>query len=228
MTGKTFRLRRWGSLAAASVLLAVASGCSSAAPGGDQKSSAETRATSAAESSGSDNPGIDLQCDADLIQKAPAPFHWSFKKVVPPMTNADWEADVTPNSIAGKVVDGSGTRAIHAARTDGTSWNTAMMILSGPLPASTFALVNNSSAMVRAGVENVNGEDAIKYAIDTSQDTPADASLIRGILGANGWVKGAAWVTRTGCPVKFVVDVQEYFRDGASQKEHYEANVTKP
>lgn len=217
---------------AATGLLLAAVGCNFSPPEQIQKGAAETASktpvTAAISSTSSDGPGIDLQCIADRIQKAPAPFHWSYKKVVPPMTNADWEADVTPDSIAGTLIDGSGTRAVHGVRSDTTGWNTAVLTLTGPLPASTFALVNHSSATVRAGSENVNGENTIKYAIDTSQDTPADASLIRSVLGANGSVKGSAWVTRTGCPVKFVLDVEQHNNDGTVQKEHYEANVTQP
>lgn len=215
-------------IAALGLLLGSALGCNS---NPTAKNSAEPPAKTAAAapiSSESDNPGINLQCAADRIQKAPAPFHWSFKKVVPPMTNADWEADVTPDSIAGTLIDSSGTRAIHSFRSDSTSWNTAVLALTGPLPASTFALVNHSSATVSAGTENMNGKNTIKYAMDTSKDTPADASLIRSVLGANGSVKGSAWVTREGCPIKFVLDVEQHNNDGIVQKEHYEANVTQP
>jgi len=220
------RLVAWG---ATGLLLAIVFGCSFAPTAKDQKSATKTLskvAAASATSSSSANPGINLQCAADRIQKAPEPFHWSYKKVVPPMTNADWEADVTPDSIAGTLIDSSGTRVVHGVRSDSTGWNTAVLTLTGPLPASTFALVSNSSATVRTGSESVNGESAIKYAIDTSQDTPADASLIRSVLGANGSVKGSAWVTRTGCPIKFVLDVEQHNNDGTVQKEHYEANVT--
>lgn len=217
---------------AATGLLLAAVGCNFAPPEQVQKGAAEmapkTAVTSGISSTGSNNPGIDLQCAANHIQKAPAPFHWSFKKVVTPDTNADWEADVTPDSIAGTLIDSSSTRAIHSVRSDSTGWSTAVLALTGPLPASTFALVNNSSATVRAGTENMNGESTIKYVIDTSRDTPADASLIRSVLGANGSVEGSAWVTRTGCPVKFVLDVEQHNNDGTVQKEHYEANVTQP
>ena len=229
MSRKIVRVSRLVVRGAAGLLLVIVFGCSFKPPGKDQKSDAKTLAKVAAASSTSSssaNPGISLQCAADRIQKAPAPFHWSYKKVVPPMTNADWEADVTPDSIAGTLIDSSGTRVVHGVRSDSTSWNTAVLTLTGPLPASTFALVSNSSATVRAGSETVNGEPAIKYAIDTSQDTPADASLIRSVLGANGSVKGSAWVTRIGCPVKFVLDVEQHDNDGTVQKEHYEANVT--
>lgn len=88
-------------------------------------------------------------------------------------------------------------------------------------------MVNNSSAMQRTGAEKVNGEGTIKYTIDTSRDTPADAALIKTIQGANGFIKGSVWVTHTGCPVKFVLDDEDHFKDGSVQKTHYEANVTR-
>ncbi len=209
-----------------SFLLCIAVGCNS---GSGVKSSAEAPAKTTAAvhpSSESDNPGISLQCAVDRIQKAAAPFHWSFKKIVTPDTNADWEADVTPDAIGGTLIDSSGTRAIHGARSDQTSWNTAVLILSGPLPASTFSLVNNSSAMARAGTETANGQDTVKYTIDTSQESTADAGLIRSVMGPGGSIKGTVWVTHDGCPVKFVLDAEQHNKDGSVEKEHYELSVT--
>src|SRR5579864_3976827 len=132
------RLSRLLTMGATGLLLAVALGCNIAPPAGSQKNSPDQSASAVMASSRSDDPGINLQCVADRIQKAPAPFHWSYKKTVPPLNNADWEADVTPDSIAGTLIDGSGTRAIHSVRSDSTSWNTAVLALTGPLPASTF------------------------------------------------------------------------------------------
>jgi hypothetical protein len=122
------------------------------------------------------------------------------------------------------MMDGSEKRVIRGARSNSTEWNTAVTLLTAPLPASTFALVNNSSAVTRAGREKMNGEGAIKYEIDTVRATPTEASLIKSVLGAGGFIKGAAWVTQTGCPVKFSLDVQQD-KDGTAQKEHYEASV---
>jgi hypothetical protein len=178
-------------------------------------------------SADSENPRINLQCDAERIRNAPAPFHWSYKKTMPPLTNVDWEADVTPSSIAGAVTDGSGTRVIHGVRSDPTSWNTVVAILTSALPGSTFSLVNNSSAITREGNESVNGQRTTRYNVDTSRDTPADASLIRSVLGPSGSIKGAAWVNAQGCPVKFVLDVEQHYADRTAHREHYEANVTQ-
>lgn len=214
-------------LLAAVCLICLAFGCNNAPSRSPLGASTPAPLTAAAPPSNRDGPGINLQCTAERMQNAPAPFHWSFKKIVSPDTNADWEADVTADAIDGTFIDSSGTRAIHGARSDQTSWNTAVMLLWAPLPASAFALVNNSSGVARAGRENMNGQDTLKLRIDTSEDTQADASLIHSLLGADGFVKGRAWVTSTGCPIKFVLDVEQHNRDGTSEREHYEENVTK-
>ena len=225
-TVRVSRLWPWG---VALLGLCALSGCGSGSSGANPGNAKEKQAAFVVAPArvASDNPGINLQCDADRIRKAPAPFHWSYGKIVPPLTNADWEADITPDSITGTFMDSSGKRAIHGLRSDGTSWNTAVSLLTAPLPASTFALVTNSPATVRAGPENVNGENTIKYAIDTTRATGGEAGLIKSVLGSNGFIKGAAWVTREGCPVKFVLDVAQHNADGTVRKEHYEANVTQ-
>ncbi len=171
------RLLRLLTLGATGSLLGIIFACNVTPAGNVQQNSVASPSTSKAQVAQSADPGINLQCVADRINKAPAPFHWSYKKSVPPFTNADWEADVSSDSIEGTLTDTSGSRAIHGARVGTSSWNTAVLVLAGPLPASTFALVQNSSATVRTGAENVNGEATIKYAIDTARDTPADASF---------------------------------------------------
>lgn len=221
---RTVRLRRVLAHSTTILVLSVSPGCGSGAKGGNQKRPAADPAPVTAVS---DNPAIDLQCDVRHIRSASTPFHWSYKKTVLPLTNVDWEADVTPSSIAGAITDGSGTRVIHGVRSDPTSWNTVVAILTSALPASTFSLVNNSSAVARAGAENVNGQQTTKYTVDTSRDTPADASLIRSVLGPSGTIKGAAWVNAQGCPVKFVLDVEQRYADRTAHKEHYEANLTQ-
>ena len=226
MNGKMVRLLRLLASPAAAVLLTVTFACNSRRADQAPPDLRELPAKTAFASVRSD-PGINLQCDVQRIQSAPAPFHWSYKKSVPPMTKLDWEADVTSISITGAVTDGSGTRVIHGVRSDRTSWDTVVSILTSALPGSTFSLVNDSSAVTRAGQEDVNGQQTTKYEVDTARDTPADASLIRSVLGPSGSVKGAAWVNPQGCPVKFVLDVEQRYVDRTAHKEHYEANVTQ-
>lgn len=223
------RLPRTVVYVAVVLLLSVTFGCGPSALGGDHNRPAEAAAapTTTASSSG-ENPGINLQCAANQIRNAPAPFHWLYEKEVVGLSDADWEADVAHDFIAGTFIDSSGAHAIHGTRSDSTSWNTAVMTLVEPLPASAFALVNNSSAIVRAGNQSMNGQNTVKYKIDTTEDTQGDASLIHNVLGAGGFVKGTAWVNAQGCPVKFVLNVEQHNNDGSVEKEHYEANVTLP
>lgn len=69
---------------------------------------------------------------------------------------------------------------------------------------------SHASAATRDRAESVNGGDVTEYEIDTSRDMPPEAALIKVVLGAPGFVKGAAWLTRRGCPVKFVLDVEQH------------------
>jgi hypothetical protein len=175
------------------------------------------------------DPKVNLPCLLKHIQKAPSAFHLSFRKNSN-VLSSDWEATVAPNSIDGTVVNSSGAQPIHALRSDRAGWGTAVTTLSAPISdaGSTFALVRDSSATMRSGMENVNGQKAIKYAIDTTRDAASDAGAIQNILGTNGFVKGTAWVTNDGCPVKFVLDVEMHLSDGNIEKQHYEEAVTLP
>ena len=172
--------------------------------------------------------GVDLQCLTERVQKAPAPFHLSFKKSTK-VVSTDLETNVTPNSINGTVIDGSGTREIHAVRSDSAAWNLAVVTVTAPISgaASTLNLARNSSAMSRVGAEEVHGQQTVKYAIDTGHDNPADATAFRNIMGHNGFLRGSAWVTGDGCPVKLVLDAQMAFPDGTVEEQHFESNVTQ-
>lgn len=173
-------------------------------------------------------PNIDFQCLQNHIEGAPAPFHLSYKKSTQLM-NSDWEADITTSSINGTVVDSTGARTIQATRGNKTSWNAAVAQLNVPISGSarTLGLVRNSSAATRAGEETVNGENTVKYTIDSAHDTAADAGEINSLLGAGGFIRGTAWVAKDGCPVKLVLDAQMHMPDGNVEKEHYEEDVTQ-
>jgi hypothetical protein len=174
-----------------------------------------------------DDPNINLQCLVDHVQQAPAPFHLSYKKATQ-ATSSDWETDITPNAINGTIVDGTGTQAIHGDRANGASWGKAVAQVTTPIAGSrsTFALVRNTSATTRAGKDTVNGQSTIEYTIDTGRDTAVDAAAINSLLGSGGFIKGTAWVTKDGCPVKFVLDAEMHMPDGSVEKEHYEEAVT--
>lgn len=184
--------------------------------------SSSTTAVSSAQ-----DPRINLQCLVNHIQNAPAPFHWSFQKSAQ-SSSSDWEAQITRNSINGSVSGNGGKRTIQGIRANRDSWNAAVQALTGPLSGAvnTLALVQHSSAITRTGAETLNGKKTVHYVIDTTKDTAADASLLSGILGHNGFIRGAAWVTADGCPMKFTLDTQMQLPNGGAQNEHYKSLVT--
>jgi hypothetical protein len=192
------------------------------------RSSATSPAGNASPATPADHaPALSLACIAERIRHAPAPFHWSYKRGVSGAGFADWEADISSDSIAGTLVDSSGTYPIQAVRSDGAAWKTAVSALTAPLPEGAFALLQDLPAPVPAAVEKVGGKYTVKYRIDTSRGAPADPSSIRKGLGPNGFVNGTVWVDRDGCPVKFALDVEQQLNDGSVKKGHYEGDATE-
>ena len=205
------------SLLGASLIMVIAYGCNF----GPRKKSEEKKPAAAAKNTS--DPSIDLNCIIDHIQNPPEAFHYSYKH-----NEVDEEGDLTPQTMDGTRIDLSGTHTFHAVRSDRDSWQsgwTNLTAVSGA--ASTFVLINGTSAKVREGNENVNGYDAIKYSIDTARATAMESVLYRSTLGPGGSEKGAAWVTSQGCPVKFTIDSEMHFNNGSVQKDHYEEAMIK-
>jgi hypothetical protein len=173
------------------------------------------------------DPGIDLNCVIDRIQNPPEAFHYTYKKVNS-QNPVDEEADFTPQGVDGTSTNSAGAHPVHAQRSDTAGWQQAQAFLTAISgAASTVALVNHSSAMVREGTESVNGYDTIRYSIDTSRGNVAEAALYRTTLGPGGFEKGAAWVTSKGCPIKFSIDTEMHLNDGTVQTDHYEEAIVK-
>jgi hypothetical protein len=171
-------------------------------------------------------PGLDLNCVFDHIQNPPESFHYSYQKVG--STNVDEEADITPQTIDGSFKNNEAAHPLHGVHSDSASWQGAwagLMGISGM--SSTVALVNHSSSMTLVGPDKVNGYDAIKYSIDTSQASAAEAGLYKSTLGPGGFEKGTVWVIPGGCPVKFSLDSEMHLNDGSVDKVHYEEAMIK-
>jgi hypothetical protein len=193
----------------------------------ETQEAAPTRSAPAAEPT-SHAQALSLECIAERIRHAPAPFHWSYKKDAPGSGAADWEADITANSIAGTLVDSSGTYPIQADRSDSSAWNTAVSALTSSLPESAIALLKDVPAPAPAAVEILGNEYAVKYRIDSSRDAPANSISLKKALGPNGFVKGAVWVNSDGCPVKFILDVEQQSGGNSARKVRYEGDATAP
>jgi len=167
--------------AAACVLLAASACNSGPSVKKTEEKSAEQNSASATQNSDSSgrnkpDPGIDLNCVVDRIQNPPEAFHYSYKK--DGSNSVDEEAEVTPQTIEGTFKNNDISRAVHGVRSDKDGWQMAwasLMGISGM--SSTFALVRNSSAMVREGTEKVNGYDSIRYSIDTARSSAAETAL---------------------------------------------------
>jgi hypothetical protein len=191
--------------------------------GGATNSSAAKNTSQAASAT---DTSLDLNCVIDHIQNPTDSFHYSYKKTGDNLV--DEEADITPQLIDGSFTNGSGTHPVHSAKTDSGGWQMAwsgLMGISGM--SSTIALVNHSSAMLRQGPESVNGYDAVKYSVDTTQTSGADASLYKATLGDGGFEKGTIWVGAGGCPVKLSLDSEMHLNNGSVDKVHYEESMTK-
>jgi hypothetical protein len=211
----------WGAIA---LILFSASACKLGPS--PQKKEREAASSSAATKDASD-PSIDLNCIIDHIQNPPEPFHYLYKK-----DNGDLhlvqEADLTPDTIDGTSTNNSGTHTLKGVKSDRGSWQSAWTGLTGISGmSSTIAVIRNSSAIVREGAEKMNGYDAVRYSIDTSRATTAEAGLYRITMGDGGFEKGMAWVNPQGCPVKLSLDSEMHFKNGTADKSHYEIEMVK-
>ncbi len=178
------------------------------------------------------DPGIDLNCVYNRLQSPPESFHYVYKKNDSDGLNVDQEADVTPQTIDGFRLQQDGTQQpLHAVHSDASSWQAALAGLTGISGmAGTVSTFNHNSAMQRESDSGqVNGYDTIHYSIDTARwDETTRRMLGSFTLGPGGFDKGDAWVTREGCPVKFVLDDEMHRKDGSLiGKVHYEEAMIK-
>lgn len=133
-------------------------------------------------------------------------------KVVVRTINGDTEEETTFN---------------HAARSDQVSWRGVVMGISqGGTPWSLFL---NKPPVSRAGTENINGFDTIKYTVNTTQQSQSDkmALMMFGKLQDYN-ITGTAWVLKdVNCVLQYNIDYQQTAKDGKVSKTHYEGTVTK-
>jgi hypothetical protein len=223
---------RWWIYPAAAFALLATSACNfGPSVKKTEEKPAASNSTSAAQARASSlqnvtDPGLDMNCVFDHIQNPQESFHYSYVKSGDNLV--DEEADITPQTIDGSFKNTSISRPIHGVHSDSASWQGAwsgLMGISGM--SSTIALVNHSSAMTLAGPESVNGYNAIKYSIDTTEASGAEAGLYKSTLGAGGFEKGTVWVIPGGCPVKISLDSEMHLNDGSVDKVHYEEAMIK-
>jgi hypothetical protein len=197
----------------AAIVLMAAPGCNS----GSKSGAAESRGN------GDSTAHLEVGCILDHVEKPAESFHYSYK-YADPSTWHDYEADVTPTSIDGIVINPGSSTAIHAKRADDTGWGSAVLSLSSlSFTALTghIAGIEGTSAVTSHGAQNVNGYGATEFAIDTASANAADQRQYTTLFGAGSFEKGTIWMGQDGCAVKVVMD-EGVSIDGNIQKRHYE------
>jgi hypothetical protein len=197
----------------AALALLAASGCASGAKSGR------------ADARDADSAGghVEVMCIGDRIGNPQESFHYSYK-YADDSRSEDREADVTPEAIDIVFKDTSGSRSLHATRSDENSWNNALLSLSSLAftgMTGRLAGLEGMSAIVSRGAEAVNGYQATKYSIDTTSANSSDKQTIETLFGAGSYDKGTVWMGQHGCAVKLVLD-ERWPIDGRVQKRHFE------
>src|SRR5262249_11373817 len=102
------------------------------------------------------------------------------------------------------------------------------------LGAAPWGLFVSKPLSWRVAPENIQGYETIKYAVDTTHQSPSDkAGAIVGsnLMGGNLRdynLAGAMWVTKdTGCILQYVIDSEKHYRNGTFSRDHYEGTVTR-
>jgi len=174
---------------------------------------------------------IDVMCIGDRINNPPESFHYSYV-YSDASSSVDKEADITAQAMDITIKDNTGSHSYHGARSDETSWDSAVLDLSG-LNMTTMSTrldsLNRTSAIVNQGGEAVNNYNATKYSIDTTNaNSSADKQSFETFFGKGSFEKGTVWMGADGCAVKLVLDEGIWQTNGGVKKAHYQiARVKK-
>jgi hypothetical protein len=154
------------------------------------------------------NANINMNCLGDRLENPPEAFHY-FYRWQSGTDSVDKEADIAPQSIEITINDKTGAHSFHGLRSDSTSWNRAILNLSGSGMTAMIARVaflKDNSATTRVDAEKINGYDTTKYSIDTRAANVADEQTYTAMFGSSSYEKGTIWATDDGCPVQLVLD----------------------
>jgi hypothetical protein len=216
------RTRRWFRdlwvYAVIGFALITASGCNSS------PASSGSRDAGATAASNHDGSQIDVMCIGDRINNPPESFHYSYV-YTDASRSVDKEADITPQAIASTIKDKSGSHSYHGARSDETSWERAVLDLSGlniTAMSSRLNSLNGTSAVVNQGADGLNNYGATKYSIDTTSANSSDKRKFEMLFGGGSFEKGTIWMGGDGCAVKLALDEGIWQEDGGVNKAHYE------
>jgi hypothetical protein len=206
-------------LAAAATLALLAAGCNSSA----NSTSSDDRSTTGAGSR------IDVNCIGNHVANPPEAFHYSYK-TTDGQNVVDKEADITPQNMEIAIQNKAGLHKYHGVRSDETSWDSAVLDLSGDgftVMSARVAFIKDKTSVSPAGAGAMNGYQTTKYSIDTTSANSSDRRSYETLFGSGSYEKGAIWVTADGCPVKLVLDEGTQKANGSVDKSHYEMAMIK-
>lgn len=173
---------------------------------------------------------IDVMCVGDRINNPPGSFHYSYV-YTDASTSVDKEADITAQDIAITIKDKSGSHSYHGARSDETSWDRAVLDLSGlniTAMSSRLNSLNGTAALINQGADAVNNYSTTKYSIDTTSVNSSDKGKFEVLFGRGSFEKGTIWMGADDCVVKLALDEGIGQENRDVKKVHYEmARVKK-
>jgi hypothetical protein len=189
-------------------------------------SPASSGAREAGAAAASNNAGthIDVMCVGERINNPPESFHYSYV-YTDASSSVDKEADITDQDMTITIKDKSGSHSYHGARSDETSWDRAVLDLSGlniTAMSSRLNSLNGTSAIVSRGADAVNNYSTTKYTIDTTSANSSDKRKFDVLFGGGSFEKGTIWMGADGCAVKLALDEGIWRENGDVNKVHYE------
>jgi hypothetical protein len=134
-----------------------------------------------------------------------------------------------PKSVVRTINNGyaEGTFINHYTRSDQSQWRMAATGLAqGGTPWNLFV---SKPSVHRAGNEDLNGYDTIKYSVDTTHDSQSDKAALMMFGKLKDYnITGNAWVLKdVNCVLQYSLDYEEQSKDGKASKTHYEGAITK-
>lgn len=133
-----------------------------------------------------------------------------------------------PKVIVRAIYDGVAEKTVtsHFTRSDEAGWRSGVTFLAqGGTP---WRLLIYKPPLARAGAENINGYETMKYTVDTTHQGQAEksAGFLRQLKDYN--ITGAAWVLKDAdCILQYKIDDERIDSDGKISETHYEGSITK-
>jgi hypothetical protein len=181
------------------------------------------------------------------------PVHFSYKKSETDGSSKDFEGDLSGDTLESSVhekrpatdmdremnkekaltpvpiVDGfvDTTRTNHFTRSDVSGWS---MGSGGAVQGFTpWSLFIAKPQVKQVGTENIAGFDAVRYSVDTSQQSQLEKSPLTMMGSLKDYtIKGDAWVDKSQqCILQYTIDYEEVGKDGTVKKTHYEGSTAK-